>query len=235
VADVGHLARAFLSEIVHFNQAVLTMVAPARRHPAAAARVTTRPVLLIHGILCNHSVWNAWLLRLEAAGFGPLHVVDLEPLLADIETHAVRIEQDLRALFRESGGHAVNIVAHSMGGLVARAALRRVGPGMIERIVTIATPHHGSVLARPFGWQPLRQLCPQSPWLRRLNACQERDTGTTITSIYSLEDNLVVPARSAALANAQSIELRGMGHLGILFSPETIDRTLAALAGGMTS
>ena len=48
-----------------------------------------------------------------------------------------------------AGGEPVHILAHSMGGLDARWALRHV-PGLAARVktlVTIGTPHHGSPVA----------------------------------------------------------------------------------------
>jgi triacylglycerol lipase len=55
-----------------------------------------------------------------------------------------------RQILREfAGGEQVHILAHSMGGLDARWALRNV-PGLSTRVrtlVTIGTPHHGSPVA----------------------------------------------------------------------------------------
>jgi len=234
VADAGYLLRALLTEAVDFNLAVLAMIAQhgtLRSAPGSAhADAPARPLLLIHGITCNRSIWRSWLPRLQAAGFGPIRATDLEPVFADIEIHAARVERELRALKQQSNGAPVAIVAHSMGGLVARAALRRVGPGVISHIITIATPHHGTQLARWFHWLPLQQMCPESAWLRTLNAAQEADPATALASIYSLEDNLIVPARSAALQHARLFELRGFGHVGMLASTEVIECALTALA-----
>ena len=233
IADASYLLRALLTEAVDFNLAVLAMIAQhgALRTPLGGVSddARARPLLLIHGITCNRSVWRSWLPRLVAAGFGPIRATDLEPVFADIEIHAARVERELRALKQQSNGAPVAVVAHSMGGLVARAALRRVGPGVISRIITIATPHHGTQLARWFHWLPLQQMCPESAWLRTLNAAQEEHPATALTSIYSLEDNLIVPARSAVLKHARLFELRGYGHVGLLAGAEVIECALAAL------
>jgi pimeloyl-ACP methyl ester carboxylesterase len=234
VADVGYLLRALLTEAVDFNLAVLAMIVQRGRRCGLPGSVRAdgpgRPLLLIHGITCNRSIWRPWLQRLEAAGFGPIWATDLEPVFADIEIHAARVERELQILKQQSNGTPVAIIAHSMGGLVARAALRRAGPGVISHIVTIGTPHHGTQLARWFHWLPLQQMCPESAWLRTLNAAQEADPATAITSIYSLEDNLVVPARSSVFEHARLFELRGFGHLGLLSSAQVIECALTALA-----
>lgn len=231
--DMPYLLRAFLTEIVDFNIAAAGMMVskpPINGPPGGAVH---RPVLLIHGFACNHSVWKAWPGLLEDYGFGPVRLIDLEPPLADVEHHAAHVERELRALFQECGASTVDIIAHSMGGLVARAALRRLGPGIIGQIVTLATPHHGTVLARLFARRgSLRQTCPESPWLKQLNAEQENGLEAPLTSIYSLEDNLVAPALSSTLRHAHLIELRGIGHLGILSSRKAMGHALSALRAG---
>lgn len=232
--DTPYLLRALLTEIIDFNVAVAEMMASNPPINGPPSGTIHRPVLLIHGFACNHSVWNSWWLgALKKHGFGPVRAIDLEPPMADMEHHAAHVERELRALSQECGDTSVDIIAHSMGGLVARAALRRVGPEVIGQIVTLATPHHGTVLARLFSQQGcLQQMRPESPWMIQLNADQEDAMGVPLTSIYTLEDNLLVPARSPILRRAHLIELRGIGHMGILASKRAIDHTIKALLTG---
>lgn len=234
-----HTMRALLSEAIAFNVAVLTMALRRDPLPAAVevgggavpAERAARPLLLIHGIVCNCNVWRPWLKPLQTAGFGPVRALNLEPLFADIEIHATRVAQELRALQRAANGARVSIIAHSMGGLVARSALRLLGPESVSRIVTIATPHHGTRVARCFPWSPpMQQMFPDSAWLQAINTAQEGHLAAPLTSIYSLEDSLIVPSRSARLEGAQAHELRGFGHLALLSSRRAIAHTLAALA-----
>ena len=238
--DAGGLRstlRALLTEAIALEAAALTMALRADSLPAphgaadAGAAKPARPLLLIHGVVCNCSIWRAWLRPLRTAGFAPVRALNLEPLFADLEIHAARVAQELRALQREANGARVSIVAHSMGGLVARSALRLLGPETVSRIVTIATPHHGTRVARFFAWLlPMRQMVPGSAWLQAINTVPARPLATPLTSIYSLEDNLVVPPRSARLEAAEARELRGLGHLALLGSRRAIAQTLAALA-----
>jgi len=44
-----------------------------------------------------------------------------------------------------------HIIAHSMGGLVARRYIYKY-PGVVKGLVTLGTPHHGSPLADSFEW-----------------------------------------------------------------------------------
>lgn len=231
-SSARHLLRALLSEIAEFTWSMVAMSAsaPARdRAPLPADRVP-RPVLLLHGILCNARVWYTLRARLVAAGLGPIEALDLEPLLADIEILVGQVAPRLLALQRRCNDERVVIIAHSMGGLVARALLRNLGPSAIRRIVTIASPHHGTALVRGLPWPNTRQMSPASPWLRALNAAQEGRFAVPVTSIYTAEDNMVVPVESARLRGAESTELRGIGHLGMVRSRRALDSVIAALS-----
>ena len=80
---------------------------------------------------------------LEEAGNRVL--VTQVPAISSIETRSRVLEQHIREAF---GGCPVHIIAHSMGGLDARALLSREGnTGLIKSLTTIATPHLGSTLA----------------------------------------------------------------------------------------
>jgi pimeloyl-ACP methyl ester carboxylesterase len=233
-APLRGLATALFRETLAFCAATFATIAePYRRAPREDAGSATHrsPVLLIHGIVCNRAVWRPLLKRLAARGFAPVRAVNLEPLFADIDSHTARVVGELRELQRSSGGMPVAIVGHSMGGLVARAALAAGGPGLVSRIVTIASPHHGTALARLFRSAPARQMRPGSSWLQALNAGQQGSWPVPVTSIYSLHDNLVAPPRSAALPGARLHELTGLGHLSLLRTRASLERTLAGLAG----
>lgn len=244
--------RSVATEGVALARAQLAMsAAPLRRTPRlgpASGSRRPRPVLLIHGVLCNAAVWRALLRRLDQAGFGPVRALDLEPLSADIEYHASRVAHELITMQRECGGAQVAIVAHSRGGLVARAAVRMMGTrdaaaadgsppaarlAAVSRIVTLATPHHGTAMAALLRSKAMRQMLPGSPWLRGLNdrSAMNGPAAAPITSIYSLDDELVVPPSSARLEGACNAELCGVGHLGMLTSRQASEAILRALAG----
>ncbi|HXR18386.1 MAG TPA: hypothetical protein VN757_00435 [Steroidobacteraceae bacterium] len=232
-AGLGRVVWTLIRECFHFGVAQWRMCAEPYRHlhdvePPPEGQ-PARPVLLIHGLLCNRAVWRPVLARLRSAGFAPIRALDLEPLFSDIESHIAGVERELRALQHRSNAMPVSIVAHSTGGLVARAVLRSVSPGFIGRIVTIATPHHGTVIACRYRSPATLQLRPGSAWLRSLNAAQEPAPAVPFTCIYSLEDELIAPARSAALAGTQLHELRGIGHFELLHSRGVIEHIVTAL------
>ncbi len=226
-------ARSVVLETLHFGLAVLSMSAvrsprevdPGRKPRSSAAH----PLLLVHGLACNRGVWRWLQRRLRRSGFVCVCCPNLEPLRADIDRLAETLEREVLKLHRMCEGARVTIIAHSMGGLAARAMLRTLGPKVIRQIITLATPHHGAPFARVLSWPCARQMCPGSAWLTALNAAQEGKWRVPLTSIYSLDDNLVQPARSSALLGAQSFEMRGLGHFGLLVSRRALDRVMHVL------
>jgi pimeloyl-ACP methyl ester carboxylesterase len=225
--------RAVVTEAARFSLAIIAMSRDPGEWKSTAGPATptspARPVLLIHGFLSNRAIWRPLEVRLQAAGFAPVHTVNLEPLCADIDLQARRLGPELLRLRQKSDGARVAIVTHSMGGLVVRSFLRTAGSDMISRVITLAAPHHGTRLARGLPCPATRQMLPGSPWLRALEAWEEGHFSVPFVSIYSPEDTLVGPAHSARLPGAQVHAIRGVGHLGILSSRPALDCVMAAL------
>jgi pimeloyl-ACP methyl ester carboxylesterase len=163
---------------------------------------------------------------LLAAGLGPIRAINLEPLDADIDAFATQMTREVSALRSEAPDGRVAVIAHSMGGLVARAAMRRGAAESISHLVTLATPHHGSVLARFVPGPAGAQLLPSSSWLQALNAAAN-PSSVRVTSIFSRR-YLLFP-RSAMLNGAELHAVQGVGHFGLLRSRRALDHVLAAL------
>lgn len=69
-----------------------------------------------------------------------------------IEVQAKRLAAAVERLQKDYGlGRPFNIIAHSMGGLVARRFIY-LRPGAVAGLVTLGTPHQGSPLADSFTW-----------------------------------------------------------------------------------
>jgi triacylglycerol lipase len=179
-----------------------------------------RPLLMIHGYLCNRGLWWSLRRRLRARGHAVATITLAHPL-GGIEAGADELAARIDDLLAETGADRVDLVAHSMGGLVSRAYLRRHGSAKVARIVTIATPHHGTVLARVALGQNAREMQPDSDWLRRL-ADQETFT-MPVLSVWSARDEIVVPQDSARLPGAAERILPASGHLTLVFSPKVLE------------
>jgi triacylglycerol lipase len=170
-------------------------------------------VVLVHGYRCNSVLWLPMIGRLRAAGFSAA-AIDLEPALASIDSYADQLDRFIEAAIQGTGAGKVRIVTHSMGGLVARAYLKKYGARRVDKVVTLACGHHGTTLARLGMGQNARQMEPGSAWLAAL----PEPARAPIVSIWSAQDNFIAPQTSSRLAGAGDIMLSGIGHLTFLFS-----------------
>ena len=222
--------RMAMTEPFHFGISELAMASGSGLPQAPRAGSNRRgPLLLVHGFACNSAIWRPLLPRLRAAGFEPILALDFEPFRTGLDALAARVADAVDGVRREHGPAPVTLLAHSMGGLACRAALRELQPRRVRRLVTIATPHHGASIARLCRGRPVNQLRRDSPWLAALNAAQEDRLPVPVTSVFSLDDELVVPAAGAALGGARQFALRGLGHFGLLASRRAAAAVLRAL------
>lgn len=188
------------------------------------------PVLLLHGVLCNAGVWRAFRNDLVARGLGPVYTLSYGPPLASIELFADQVAGKIDAILRATGASRVAIVGHSMGGIVARAYVRRHGGARVATLMTLGAPHHGSVHAWLFPGTCLGQLRPGNAWLAELNAKEGTAAPFRQVSLWSWHDSMVAPQTSSRLAGAENIELTGIGHNALLGDP----RVYAFVAAELT-
>jgi pimeloyl-ACP methyl ester carboxylesterase len=206
------------------------------RAPRDPARVASGvlPVVFVHGILCNAGVWHRMLAALERQGAANLFTLNLEPPLGGMDGFARQLAARVDEACRAAGTQRAIIVAHSMGGLVARCWIARLGgAARAARLVTLGSPHHGSRLARGFPARWAGEMVCGSEWLARLAG-----DAVPVTSIYSRHDEFVAPQESARLEGAHHIALEGVGHLELLSSKEVqrlVAREIAAARGGRLS
>jgi len=186
------------------------------------------PVLLIHGYQCNRGFWLWLRSRLSRAGW-QVATISLDPVFNDIDGYVEQVSRRIEDVCAASGAAQAILVGHSMGGLVSRAYLRRHGAARVAKLITLGSPHRGSMLAKLGLGENGRQMVPGSAWLAGLNAPGAVPLPETV-SIYSCQDNYVMPQDSSILEGAKIVPVAGIGHLEMAFSPE-IERLLLAELG----
>jgi Alpha/beta hydrolase family len=192
---------------------------------AVAAR---RGAVLIHGLFCNRGFWTPWLRQLQQRG-DPFIAISLEPIFGSIDDYAGQIEAAVRKMTDVTGVPPL-LICHSMGGLAARAWLVRYkADARVHRIVTIATPHQGTWLARFGRAQNARQMRLGSNWLAQLENEFPPVRRRLFTCWYSNCDNIVFPASTATLTGADNRLVSGVAHMHMAFLPQVMNVTLAFL------
>ena len=243
-AHAGQLLRAWACEVAAGWQVY------GWRQPFAANReadVPCRPgrtaVLLLHGYLCNRGLWAPWLRRMRQAGV-PCQALSMAPVFGRIEAWGPQIEAAVAALQGQTGRPPL-LVAHSMGGLAIRAWLAAqpdaaAADARLAGVVTIATPHQGTWMARLGFSANARQMRIGSPWLMALAAAETPARRARFTCFYGHADNIVFPASTATLDGADNRHLPGTAHVQMVFAApvlaEVLRRATAPAPGcGLTS
>jgi triacylglycerol lipase len=135
------------------------------------------------------------------------------------------------------------VVGYSAGGVVTRLWVEDpAAASVVRRVVTLASPHHGSDLAALAGGlapdacvAACRQLAPDSDLLRELNGGDETPDGPLWVAIWTDDDQTVVPPTSGELEGAVDFSVQAVcpdltvTHADVPRTPAVVAMTLAAL------
>jgi triacylglycerol lipase len=179
---------------------------------------TPGPVLLVPGYGGGTAGLQVLADALQAQG-REVMVVDLPgDNTGDLDRQAVELEKAAILALNRTGARSVDVVGYSAGGVVARLWVRDHGGGSLaRRVVTLGSPHHGTDLAGLGGDvapdscpEACRQLQPDSELLRKLNAGDETPDGPLWISIWTTDDQIVVPPSSSELDGALDFTLQSV-------------------------
>lgn len=182
------------------------------------------PIVFVHGYFQNRVGFIYLARSLRKRALGPIYGFNYL-WLRDIPSIAAELARFIESVTKETGAEKVDVVCHSMGGLVAAEYLARCGGvARVRRWVTIATPHRGIVY--------------RGPILGRAKSVLRSGHGLAtlpevpLLSVYSTHDNVVHPITTSKLDGplAENLEVGAVGHLAILFSPETAAATARFLS-----
>ena len=176
---------------------------------APRAPEATHAVAFIHGFFAAGPVFDPLRTRVEAQGMATLDLT--YPWTGTFE----RIADVLASRLHEAAaGRRLALVGHSLGGIFARWVVAKHGVPA-ETLVTIATPHAGTEIARRWPLPLARALRPDSAVLAQLDP-----PPIPHLAIVAGRDRMVRPPGSAAAAGARVHWLPDVGHNAVLFDPE---------------
>lgn len=176
--------------------------------PLSNTMENRNPVLLVHGFLDTQSVFQPMTRFLECKGWS-VHTLNLIP--NDGRKSLPELAQQVQVYVDEHLGADAkfDLVGFSMGGLVTRYYLQRLGGNeRVERYVSISAPNNGTLTAYGVPLPGIRQMRPHSDFLTDLN----RDVAIAlekvrVTWMWTPYDVMILPAHSTRLPIGREVKL----------------------------
>lgn len=197
---------------------------PAGTSALPTGRPDRPPVVLLHGFIDNRSVFVLLRRSLARHGWHHLESLNYSPLTCDIRTAAELLGRHIEEICARTGQREVDIVGHSLGGLIARYYVQRLGGDRrVRTLVTLGTPHGGTAVAPLAGAHPIvRQMRSGSAPIEELRlpapGCRTR-----FVSFWSELDQVIVPVEAACIdhpdLDAVNVRVSGVGHLALPVHP----------------
>jgi len=187
------------------------------------------PVIFVHGYFQNRVDFLGFARAVGKAHDAPLYGINY-PWTDLVPRNAARLARFVERVCAETGAKQVDLVCHSLGGLVALEYIDEGGAARVRRCVTIASPHAGVTWKGPvLGTIGLGQQVRHGCAFLRDRA--GRKIGIPCLSIYSTHDNVVHPPATSALTarGGADLMLEGLGHLTLLFTPRVHGEVIAFL------
>jgi pimeloyl-ACP methyl ester carboxylesterase len=192
------------------------------------------PILLLHGMIDNRAIFTRLTRRLRAHGYRRVHSLNYSPATNDIRVAAESLAREIESLVAQSGHERVHLVGHSLGGLIARYYVQRLGgDARVGTLVTLGTPHHGTLAAHLVPARLGRQLRPGSELFRELDL-PAPGCATRIVAYWSNLDQLIVPHDNARLDHpdlrARNVLVHGVWHLSLPIDGRVVHAVAQVLA-----
>jgi triacylglycerol lipase len=192
------------------------------------------PILLVHGLVDNRSIFTLLRRALRRRGFGRVITLNYSPLTQDVRSVAARLAALIEKTCDETGYERVHVVGHSLGGVIARYYVQRMGgDARVHTLCTLGSPHAGTHAAKLWPGGVVRQLRPGSELMREL-AAPAPGCKTRFVAFWSDMDQLIVPTRAAAIDHAdlmaRNVPLRGVGHMSLPISRGVVHEIATLLA-----
>ena len=189
------------------------------------------PVLLIHGIDDTAAVFDRMTTYLQRRGWST-HSLSLIP-----NNGSVGLDQLAHQVAGYSDRHfptgqPFDLVGFSMGGLVSRYYLQRLGGiDRVQRFVALSAPNNGSRIAH-FRWnRGAAQMRPDSLFIQDLNRDVAILKRINFTSVWTPYDLMISPADSSRLPVGQEVQTPVLLHPWML----TDERSLQAIATALSA
>ncbi|MFI0898144.1 esterase/lipase family protein [Streptomyces sp. NPDC020983] len=201
---------------------------------AASAATAHTPVVFVHGFSGNAGNWATAEAVFEANGYGSSELFAYQyDWTQSNRTSAAGLAAYVRQVLATTGAGQVDIVNHSMGGLVSDWYVKELGgQPYVRHLASIAGANHGTTFAAAcLVYSSCVEMYPGSGFLGTLNAGDETPGSTAYATWYSPCDGVIIPYTSTELNGATNNLVPCQTHLGYLTDAVTltaVERFLAS-------
>ncbi len=197
---------------------------------AMNTRGTQNRVLLVHGIADSAASMQMLRARLARDGREAL-AINLKPGDGRISLEVLSVQLRDYVGTHFSARERIDLVGFSMGGLVCRYYIQMLGgSSRVDRLVTISTPNHGTLLA----WLSRRTACkemhPGSGFLRKLNEDCSTLSNLNVTSFWTPLDLVIIPAESSRLPIGINKPIPVLAHPLMILQRRPLEEVANALS-----
>ena len=125
----------------------------------------------------------------------------------------------------------IDLVGFSMGGLVTRYYLQRLGGAeRVQRYVSISAPNQGTVVAYALPLQGIVQMRPESEFIQNLNQDMDRSLQSLkVTTLWTPFDLLIIPPESSQMPVGKDVSIPVLLHPWMLKDRRCLDQVTQAL------
>lgn len=176
---------------------------------------THNPIILIHGYMMRGLVMYPIKRRLNKDGYKNVYLSTYSPPWLNIDNFSLQLKDKVEFVKKETGAEKVDLICHSMGGLVALNYINNLdGAKSVNRLIALGTPFGGSKLWSFSIGRCGKEMKPGSEFLKKVSV-PPADIKTT--AIYTTFDEMVIPYEFSKLEGVNNIEMNYIGHVGLLF------------------
>jgi hypothetical protein len=202
-----------------------------------ATTTTPHSVMLIPGTTITGNYFDTMAARLTADGWNPVVFVPPDLFTDSLALGGTHIGEAVDAQLAKTGEKRLSIVAECDGGVATRYWLELLGgDARVDQVITFVSAHHGT-WESPVGswvtdWQALKDITPGSDFMNTLNAAPFPN-GLHLTSIYSCNDELMVPYTTSVVDGATNVLFceHYIDHFGGFWDDVVYSRILTTLQG----
>ncbi|GAB2971927.1 alpha/beta fold hydrolase [Amycolatopsis acidiphila] len=185
----------------------------------SAQAATHTPVVFVHGYAGSASNWTTAEALFTAAGYSSNELYAYQYNWAQSNrTSAAGLASYVDQVRQRTGSAKVDIVNHSMGGLVTDWYVKQLGgAASVSHVASLAGANHGTTSAGACLVNPsCQEMYPGSSFIAQVTSGDETPGPTRFATWYSPCDGVIIPYTSTTLSGATNNYVACETHIGYL-------------------